>query len=88
LEVSIWPVRAEFEKDLLVERTRAGLSRAKAAGKVLGRRSSLTDSDKVTILSKRSEGVSLGLLAKEYGVSRSAIQRVEKGSGSKSDPVQ
>jgi putative DNA-invertase from lambdoid prophage Rac len=69
---------AEFEKDLLVERTRAGLSRAKAAGKVLGRRSSLTDSDKAIILSRRSQGASLGLLAKEYKVSRSAIQRVEK----------
>lgn len=79
---------AEFEKDLLIERTRAGLIRAKAAGKVLGRRSSLTDSDKAAILSRRTQGASLGLLAKEYNVSRSAIQRVEKGSGSKGDPVQ
>lgn len=79
---------AEFEKDLLVERTRAGLSRAKAAGKVLGRRSSLTDDDKATILSRRGEGASLGLLAKEYKVSRSAIQRVEKGLGCKGESVQ
>jgi putative DNA-invertase from lambdoid prophage Rac len=33
---------AEFERDLLVERTQAGLSRAKAEGKVLGRPPSLT----------------------------------------------
>src|SRR3954447_8573724 len=34
---------AEFERDLLVERTQAGLSRAKAEGKVLGRPPSLAD---------------------------------------------
>lgn len=33
---------AEFERDLLVERTQAGLTRAKAQGKKLGRPSSLT----------------------------------------------
>src|SRR3954447_8843737 len=33
---------AEFERDLLVERTQAGLSRAKAGGKRLGRPASLT----------------------------------------------
>ena len=33
---------AEFERDLLVERTQAGLSRAKAEGKRLGRPASLT----------------------------------------------
>ena len=34
---------AEFERDLLIERTQAGLSRAKAEGKTLGRPPSLTD---------------------------------------------
>jgi len=33
---------AEFERDLLIERTQAGLSRAKAEGKRLGRPASLT----------------------------------------------
>ena len=35
---------AEFERDLLIERTQAGLSRAKAEGKPLGRPGALTDS--------------------------------------------
>ena len=69
---------AEFERDLLVERTHAGLARAKAEGKVVGRPSSLTDTDRAAIIAKRREGVSLGALAKDYGVSRAAIQRVEK----------
>lgn len=69
---------AEFERDLLIERTQAGLNRARAQGKTLGRPSSLSPEDRTVILGKRAEGVSLGALAKEYGVSRAAIQRVEK----------
>ena len=73
---------AEFERDLLIERTQAGLNRAKAEGKALGRPSSLSVEDHRIIMQRRSEGASLGVLAKEYGVSRAAIQRVEKKSSS------
>lgn len=69
---------AEFERDLLVERTQAGLTRAKAEGRKLGRPSALTPSDQTAILGRRAEGASLGALAKEFGVSRAAIQRVER----------
>jgi putative DNA-invertase from lambdoid prophage Rac len=69
---------AEFERDLLIERTQAGLKRAKAAGKALGRPSVLSAAQQSLIRKRRSEGVSLGALAREYGVSRAAIQRVEK----------
>src|SRR6202035_1689853 len=53
---------AEFERDQLIERTQAGLSRAKAAGKALGRPSSLSAKDRAAILPKRAAGVSLGAL--------------------------
>jgi len=69
---------AEFERDLLIERTQAGLARAKASGKALGRPQALTDDQQRDIIEKRKQGVSLGALAKEYDVSRAAIQRVEK----------
>jgi len=69
---------AEFERDLLSERTQAGLTRAKAEGKTLGRPSALSKDQKTTIRARRAEGVSLGTLAKEYGVSRAAIQRVDR----------
>lgn len=69
---------AEFERDLLVERTQAGLVRAKAQGKSLGRPTSLTLEQQDAVRSRRNQGVSLGALAKEYGVSRSAIQRIER----------
>ena len=69
---------AEFERDLLIERTQAGLKRAKAEGKVLGRPSALSEKQRIEIRARRTEGCSLGVLAKEYGVSRSAIQRVDR----------
>lgn len=71
---------AEFERDLLIERTQSGLARARAGGKALGRPSALSDIDRQEILRKREEGVSLGVLAKAYGVSRAAIQRVQRRS--------
>ena len=73
---------AEFERDLLIERTQAGLSRAKAEGKILGRPATLTDAQQSEIAAKRREGMSLGALAKQYGTNRSAIQRAEKRQGS------
>jgi putative DNA-invertase from lambdoid prophage Rac len=69
---------AEFERDLLIERTQAGLARAKAEGKALGRPAALSAEDQEQVRAKRAEGASLGTLAKEYGVSRAAIQRIEK----------
>jgi putative DNA-invertase from lambdoid prophage Rac len=69
---------AEFERDLLIERTQAGLKRAKAQGKALGRPSALSLDQQEAIRSARANGLSLGVLAKQYGVSRAAIQRVEK----------
>lgn len=67
---------AEFERDLLIERTQAGLSRAKASGKKLGRRAALSDSQQSEAISALGKGASLGALAKRYGVSKSAIQRI------------
>lgn len=69
---------AEFERDLLVERTQAGLQRAKAEGKSLGRPQALTCEQQKAIIAARATGASLGVLSKQYGVSRAAIQRVEK----------
>ena len=69
---------AEFERDLLVERTQAGLSRAKAEGKKLGRPAALTAQQQELVRMRREQGASLGVLADELGVSRSAIYRAER----------
>lgn len=78
MTMSVISAVAEFERDLLVERTQAGLGRAKAQGKKLGRPAALSSVDQEAIRAKRHAGISLGALAKEYGVSRAAIQRAEK----------
>jgi putative DNA-invertase from lambdoid prophage Rac len=69
---------AEFERDLLIERTQAGLKRAKAEGKSLGRPAALSPDQRRDVLARRAAGESLGAIAKLYKVSRAAIQRVEK----------
>ena len=69
---------AEFERDLLIERTQAGLYRAKAQGQVLGRPNALSAAQRAYIRDQRANGVSLGTLAEQHGVSRATIQRAEK----------
>lgn len=66
---------AEFERDLLVERTQAGLSRAKAEGKALGRPASLTEGQRKEVAQKLAKGASVAALAREYGTSRQTIMR-------------
>lgn len=67
---------AEFERDLLVERTQAGLSRAKAAGAVLGRPPALTPEQSSAALQRLSEGDSVAAVARELGTSRQTVMRV------------
>ena len=66
---------AEFERDLLIERTQAGLIRAKGEGKILGRPPRLTNDQKKTVTRRLKEGMSIAKLAREYGVSRLTITR-------------
>ena len=67
---------AEFELDLLKERTHAGLDRAKAEGKTLGRPTSLKN-DQIEEVKRTidEEGVTVSGLAKKFGVSRATILR-------------
>jgi DNA invertase Pin-like site-specific DNA recombinase len=64
---------AEMERDLLVERTQAGLKRAKAEGKMLGRppKTTLVQRDEIRL--RLGSGESVSALARFYGVSRANI---------------
>lgn len=74
---------AQFERDQLVERTHAGLARAKAEGKALGRKDALAvlaekrgiqlDSLRREIRQKLTNGATARGLAKDYGVSHPII---------------
>lgn len=71
---------AQLERQLIIERTQAGLARAKAEGKKLGRRSKTTDSQKKEICKRLSQGVSVSQIARDYEVSRATIIGVRNGS--------
>ncbi len=72
---------AEMERDLLVERTQAGLSRAKAEGKTLGRPSKTTEEQRRQIATDYRAGVSVSELARRFGVSRANILGIVKPAG-------
>ena len=67
---------AEFERDLLVERTQAGLSRAKAEGRRLGRPASLMMEQRKEVARRLQEGATVSALAREFKTSRQTILRV------------
>lgn len=69
---------AEMERDLLVERTQSGLSRAKSEGKTLGRPSKTTADQRAEIIVKYEQGESVSALARMYEVSRANILGVVK----------
>jgi putative DNA-invertase from lambdoid prophage Rac len=67
---------AQFERDLLIERTQSGLKRAKAGGAVLGRPAMLNDRQRDAVLSGLATGSSVSALARQLGTSRQTIMRV------------
>lgn len=67
---------AEFERDLLIERTHAGIARARAEGKVMGRPPALTKMQQAEAIRRLADGVSVSQLARDYNTTRQSIMRV------------
>jgi DNA invertase Pin-like site-specific DNA recombinase len=67
---------AEFERELIRERIRAGMRRRKLEGYVLGRAPLSVDNE--ALVADRLAGMSLTKVAKKYGVSRSSVVRFTK----------
>lgn len=67
---------AEFERDLLIERTQSGLARAKAEGKALGRPQSLSEAEVRAAREKLSEGLSVAAVARAFNTSRQTVMRL------------
>lgn len=67
---------AEWERDLLIERTREGLEAARRQGRVGGRPRVLGEKDQAAILAALDAGLSVGDVAQMHGVSRRTISRV------------
>jgi DNA invertase Pin-like site-specific DNA recombinase len=67
---------AEFERELIRERTGEGRARAKAAGVKFGRKLKLSAFQKAEAIKRRDAGEPLAVIAKSYAVSVSMISRL------------
>lgn len=67
---------AEFERDLLIERTHAGLARAKKDGKRFGRPPALDDESRTLARSMLAAGIPVSEVARDLNTSRATIIRV------------
>jgi putative DNA-invertase from lambdoid prophage Rac len=75
MTMRLMAVFAQFERDLLIERTHAGLERARAEGKKSGRKHALSEDQRAQVRTELDAGTSAGALAKMYGTSRQTILR-------------
>lgn len=71
---------AELERDMLVERTHAGLARARNEGKKLGRPRAVDDAGAESIRNQLAQGTSVSQVAKSHGVSRATVIRLRESS--------
>ena len=71
---------AEFERDLLIERTQSGINRAKAAGKQLGRPPVLTMAERVAVIERLAAGINVTELAREFKTTRQTIMRIREAA--------
>jgi DNA invertase Pin-like site-specific DNA recombinase len=71
---------AELERNLIVERVRAGMRRARFEGRRIGRKP--LDLDREAIFRDRRRGLSLRQIAKAHRISRATVHRVLRQHGS------
>ncbi|WDC34397.1 recombinase family protein [Escherichia albertii] len=67
---------AEFERDLLLERTYSGIARARDAGKRFGRPPVLNEEQTQKVLERIKSGASISAIAREFRTTRQTILRV------------
>ncbi len=80
LVFSVFGAIAQFERELITERTRAGLAAAKAQGRVGGRPRTMTQANIDYARDQRTGGASWNDIAASLRVSRSTVQRSLEGS--------
>ena len=71
---------AEMERDLLIERTNAGLARARRDGKQLGRPKKLTKVQIEAVRERLGEGHAVAAVAREFNVGRATVIRAREAA--------
>ena len=67
---------AELERNLIIERVRAGMRRAKLEGRQIGRLPAQVD--RASVLRDRARGHSLTMIAKDHRISRALVSKILK----------
>jgi DNA invertase Pin-like site-specific DNA recombinase len=67
---------AELERNLIIERVKAGMRRAKLEGIRIGRRPA--DVDRAGVLRDRARGHSLTRIARDHHISRALVSKILK----------
>jgi DNA invertase Pin-like site-specific DNA recombinase len=76
LVFGIFAALAEFERELITERTRAGLASARATGRVGGRKPKMTAAKlRLAMASMGKRDPSVGALCEELGITRQTLYR-------------
>lgn len=73
LMVKVLAAVADFERELIVERTQAGLARAKAEGVKLGRPVKTSPQQRQQIRQQLESGASVSQVAREHAISRALV---------------
>lgn len=78
---------AAMERDLLVERTQAGLKRAQAEGKALGRPMKTTAQQREEINRRYGQAESVSSIARSYGISRASVLSIVRTTNQDQEAV-
>jgi putative DNA-invertase from lambdoid prophage Rac len=73
LMIKVLAAVADFERELIIERTRAGQERARAAGTHMGRPSKTDEAQRQVIRSRLASGETVSAVARDYKVSRATV---------------
>lgn len=77
--LAVTAAMAEVERDLIIERTNAGLKSARARGKVGGRKPRLTPAQERAVIAVAATGEhSMTSIAQDFDISRSTLHRILK----------
>ncbi|WP_299820540.1 recombinase family protein [uncultured Jannaschia sp.] len=81
-------VVAQFERELLIERTKAGIDRARAQGKRLGRPPVLDPERRAEIEAGLRKGEAISALARQFKTSRQTVQCIRDHRGKVNAPAE
>jgi putative DNA-invertase from lambdoid prophage Rac len=76
LMVKVLAAVADFERELIIERTLAGQARARSAGTHMGRPSKTTDAQRKEIRSRLVAGQTISAVARDYKLSRATVMGI------------